>query len=80
MPRTTGRNEIHVSQVDGWVEADYPLVACRPAEPSDVDRVIGGFVAERVRDGITIQAGIGAIPNAVLAHLGDHATWVCTPS
>lgn len=71
MPRTTGRNEIHVSQVDGWVEADYPLVAADPAEPSDVDRVIGGFVAERVRDGSTIQAGIGAIPNAVLAHLSD---------
>lgn len=72
MPRTAGRNQIHVSQVDGWVHADYPLVEVPPAVPTDVDRRIGAFVAERVPDGATIQAGIGAIPNAVLAHLTGH--------
>jgi hypothetical protein len=30
MPRTYGRNQIHVSQVDGWVDADYPLVVVEP--------------------------------------------------
>jgi acyl-CoA hydrolase len=72
MPSTTGRNLIHVSQIAGWVEGDAPLVEVPPAEPSDLDRRIGGFVAERVRDGATIQAGIGSIPNAVLADLRDH--------
>lgn len=72
MPRTNGRNQIHVSQVDGYVETSYPLITVEPAEPSHVDRLIGGYVAERVRTGSTIQAGIGAIPNAVLAHLSDH--------
>jgi acyl-CoA hydrolase len=72
MPRTSGRNQIHVSQIDGWIEADYPLVEVPPAEPSDTDRLIGGFVAERVRNGSTLQAGIGAIPNAVLSHLREH--------
>lgn len=72
MPRTGGRNQIHVSQIDGWVEADYPLVEVAPAVPTDIDRRIGAFVAERVPDGATIQAGIGAIPNAVLAHLTGH--------
>ncbi len=72
MPRTSGRNQIHVSQIDGYIEADYPLLEVPPAQPSDVDRLIGGFVAERVRHGSTIQAGIGAIPNAVLAHLRNH--------
>ena len=72
MPRTAGRNQIHVSQVDGWVHADYPLVEVPPSVPTDVDRRIGAFVAERVPDGATIQAGIGAIPNAVLAHLTGH--------
>lgn len=72
MPRTYGRNQIHASQVDGYVEASYPLLPVEPAEPSETDRRIGGFVAERVRNGSTIQAGIGAIPNAVLAHLADH--------
>ena len=72
MPRTAGRNQIHVSQIDGWAHADYPLVEVPPAVPTDVDRRIGAFVAERVPDGATIQAGIGAIPNAVLAHLTGH--------
>ncbi|MEZ5222508.1 MAG: acetyl-CoA hydrolase/transferase C-terminal domain-containing protein [Ilumatobacteraceae bacterium] len=72
MPRTSGRNQIHISQIDGYIEVDYPLLEVPPAQPSDVDRLIGGFVAERVRNGSTIQAGIGAIPNAVLAHLRNH--------
>ncbi|MFN6119952.1 MAG: acetyl-CoA hydrolase/transferase family protein [Actinomycetes bacterium] len=72
MPRTSGRNQIHISQIDGWIERDYPLIEVPPAEPNEVDRRIGGFVAERVRNGSTLQAGIGAIPNAVLAHLREH--------
>jgi acyl-CoA hydrolase len=72
MPRTSGRNQIHVSQIDGWIDTDYPLLEVPPAEPTEMDRMIGGFVAERVRNGSTLQAGIGAIPNAVLAHLSGH--------
>jgi acyl-CoA hydrolase len=72
MPRTAGRNQIHVSQLLGWTEADYPLVCTPPSTPSDIDRRIGALVAERVPNGATIQAGIGAIPNAVLDHLSDH--------
>ena len=38
MPRTAGRNQIHVSQVDGWVHADYPLVEVPPAVPADLSQ------------------------------------------
>ncbi len=72
MPRTSGRNQIHISQVVGWAEADYPLIEVAPVEPGETDRAIGELVAERVRDGSTIQAGIGAIPNAVLSFLSGH--------
>ena len=72
MPRTFGRNQIHVSQVLGWTEVDRPLVEVAPAEPSDVDRRIAALVAERIPDGATLQAGIGSIPNALLAGLADH--------
>jgi len=72
MPRTAGRNQIHVSQVLGWVEADYPLIEVEPATPGPIDQRIGELVADRVADGSTIQAGIGAIPNAVLGHLAGH--------
>ena len=72
MPRTFGRNSIHVSQVAGWCEADYPLIEVPPAEPSDLDATIARFVAERVPDGATLQVGIGAIPNAILGYLREH--------
>ena len=72
MPRTFGRNQIHVSQVLGYCEADYSLVAIPPVEPDDDDRRIAELVCERVPDGATIQAGIGAIPNAVLWGLREH--------
>ena len=37
-----------------------------------VDRTIAGLVAERIEDGATLQAGIGSVPDAVLALLADH--------
>jgi acyl-CoA hydrolase len=72
MPRTFGRNQVHVSQVVGWCEVDRPLVAIEEAVASPEDAAIAALVAERVPDGATIQAGIGSIPNAVLAGLSGH--------
>jgi acyl-CoA hydrolase len=72
VPRTFGRNQVHVSQVVGWCEADYPLVEVPPPEPTDVDLRIAAYLAERIPDRATIQTGIGAIPNAVMAALRDH--------
>jgi acyl-CoA hydrolase len=72
MPRTFGRNQIHISQVTGWVEVDRPLVEVPPTEPSAVDAQIAELVTERIPDGATLQAGIGAIPSALLLGLRDH--------
>ena len=72
MPRTFGRNQLHVSQVAGFVEVDRALPEAPVATSTDADRTIAGLVAERVDDGDTIQCGIGALPNAVLEALGDH--------
>ena len=72
MPRTLGRNEIHLSQVAGWCEADVPLLEVQPPESNDLDRQIGELVAERIPDGACIQAGIGGTSTAVLRALGGH--------
>ena len=72
MPRTFGRNQLHVSQVAGWAEADRPLVEVASSTPTEADGAIAALVAERVPDGATIQAGIGSIPSALLAGLRDH--------
>jgi acyl-CoA hydrolase len=72
VPRTFGRNQIHITQVVGWSEADYPLVEVPPPPVSEDDRRIAAFVAERVGNGATLQTGIGSIPNAILTALSDH--------
>jgi acyl-CoA hydrolase len=72
MPRTFGENTLHLSQVIGWTASDYPLVEVPPRETSDKDRVIAELVAERIPDGATIQAGLGAIPDSILHLLRGH--------
>lgn len=72
MPRTMGRNSIHLSQVAGWCEVDRPLVEVSPSVPDAVDLRIAELVAERIGDGACVQAGIGSVPNGVLAALSGH--------
>ena len=72
MPRTFGRNQLHVSQVEGWCRSDRPMVEVPAREPDEIDRAIAQYVAERIPDGATIQTGIGAIPNAIMTSLADH--------
>ena len=65
MPRTFGRNFLHISQVDAIVEATHPLPALPYApDVNESQALIGQYIAELVEDGSTIQLGIGAIPNA----------------
>ena len=77
MPRTFGENQVHLSQVVGWCEADYSLAELPHRPGRDIDHQIAEFVAERIPNGATLQAGIGAIPDEVLGLLGDHKDlWV----
>jgi acyl-CoA hydrolase len=71
MPRTHGNTAVPLSRVHAFVRTDRPLHAAPPSEPTEVERRIGELVAELVEDGATLQAGIGAIPDAVLARLGN---------
>ena len=72
MPRTFGANQVHISQVVGWSEVDYPLIEAHAPIVTDADQSIAAMVAERIPDGATIQAGIGGMPNALLALLKGH--------
>jgi acyl-CoA hydrolase len=72
MPRTFGGNQLHVSDVIGFCESDEALVELPPVRATERDRRIAELVAERIPDGATIQAGIGAVPNLVLEMLGGH--------
>ena len=72
VPRTFGRNQLHVSQVLGWVEVDRPLAEVPVPPHTDVDDRIAAYVAERIPNGATIQTGIGSAPNAILSALAGH--------
>ena len=72
MPRTYGGNQLHFSDVVGFCEADRPLIEVPGPEPTDRDRRIAQYVAERIPNGATLQAGIGAVPNLVLEMLSGH--------
>ena len=72
MPRTHGDGLIHVDAIDYLVPVDEPIHEVHPAPLSDLERAIGHHCAELVEDGSTLQLGIGAIPQATLAALGDH--------
>lgn len=64
LPMTLGDTQLRVDQATYFVEADYEPPTLPEPNPSDVDLVIGGHIAELVDDGSTIQLGIGGIPNA----------------
>jgi acyl-CoA hydrolase len=55
MPRTFGRNQIHISQVVGFCESDRPLIEVPPPPMSSADRAIADLVAERIPHRATIQ-------------------------
>ncbi len=74
MPRVGGReNAVHISRLDAIVECADPLPETPPpGASSDVEIAIGRNCADLVRDGDTLQLGIGGIPDAVLSSLGGH--------
>ncbi|MCR9243907.1 MAG: 4-hydroxybutyrate CoA-transferase [bacterium] len=72
MPRTHGDGLIHHSMFQAAVEVNDPLPEHRGRPLGDVERAIGRHCAELVEDGATLQMGIGAIPDAVLAQLTGH--------
>ncbi len=72
MPRTHGDGLIHISQIRYAVEAHAAIPETPTHELTDVETTIGKHCAELIDDGATLQMGIGAIPDAVLAALSNH--------
>ncbi len=71
MPRTHGHTGVPLSRIHAFVRTDRPLPSPNIAPPSKIELEIGEQIAALVEDGATLQAGIGAIPDAVLSLLGD---------
>ncbi len=71
MPYTFGDAVLSLDDIDLLVEVDTPLASPPPIPVDDASATIGKLVAGRVDDGATLQAGIGAVPDATLAGLRD---------
>ncbi len=65
------RNYMHVSQANFICEADYDMPILQNPEVDDVDRKIASYIAENIKDGDTLQIGIGSLGNAVAYSLED---------
>ena len=72
LPRLPGSFRVHVSELSAAIEADLPLNDFIEAPASAADERIAAHVASLVRDGDTLQFGIGAVPLAAARALGSH--------
>ena len=71
VPRTFGNANIHVRDITAFVEIDRPLPQLPEVPVGEVEMQIGKYCADLIRDGDTLQLGIGALPNAVCRQLWD---------
>jgi 4-hydroxybutyrate CoA-transferase len=72
--RTGGDNFLHVSEIDWLVEETRPLLVTTPPPPEEergTVEVIAEFAASLIRDGDTIQMGVGAISESIGMFLMD---------
>ena len=72
VPRAWGDAMIQLSMIDFFVEDNTPLEEAHFSTPDEIETAIGKHCASLIEDGACLQMGIGAIPNAVLAQLGNH--------
>jgi acyl-CoA hydrolase len=72
VPYTYGDAVLSVGDIDYGIEADVPLPSPPVRPPHHASAAIGERVAALVPDEATLQLGIGAVPDAVLAALTSH--------
>ncbi len=72
MPRVHGDGFVHMNRIDDYIECDDPVPEVVPSRRGPTEDAIGQAVASLIEDGATLQMGIGAVPDAVMAALRGH--------
>lgn len=72
MPYTFGDGEIDVDDIDYLIEVNEELAEAPSIPLNETSLEIGRLIANEVANGSTLQLGIGAIPNAVIAAMQNH--------
>jgi butyryl-CoA:acetate CoA-transferase len=69
------QNTINLSQITYVVEGSNPaLPVIKPKSPNDIDKKIGQLIVDRIKNGSTLQLGVGGLPNYVGAMLAESDT------
>jgi acyl-CoA hydrolase/GNAT superfamily N-acetyltransferase len=71
MPRLAGEGDMPIDRFDYFVYAEHELPELTHREPPPETAAIAAHVCDLVRDGDTLQVGIGAIPDHILSLLGE---------
>ncbi|HVA76594.1 MAG TPA: acetyl-CoA hydrolase/transferase C-terminal domain-containing protein [Candidatus Binataceae bacterium] len=75
--RIGGDNQLHISEIDYFVERtlelpDIKLPVPSPEEQKIIDTVCGLVASELIPDRATIQVGVGSMSGALMPHLRGH--------
>ncbi|HHW94309.1 MAG TPA: acetyl-CoA hydrolase/transferase family protein [Mogibacterium sp.] len=71
LPTVHGDNWVHISEFDYFVENSTPMIEFPKAVPNEQEALIADYVLELIKDGDTLQLGIGGIPDAVATGLSS---------
>ncbi|MBD3352924.1 MAG: GNAT family N-acetyltransferase [Candidatus Lokiarchaeota archaeon] len=72
IPHTVGNSFIPMKKIDHFIYNDTTMLEFRYSKPNKTYKKIARNVASLIRNGDTIQVGIGRAPHAVLFELDDH--------
>ncbi len=75
-PRTFGvspeyEHRIHVDNIDALVVADREPLNLADAQPTDAELTIAQYAMSFIRNGCTLQTGIGGIPNQIATLIAE---------
>lgn len=72
VPQVPCAEPLTEDEIDIAVHTDRPLVELAPAAITDLDRTIARYAQAFIPERATLQVGIGAVPEAVMANLRSH--------
>lgn len=72
VPQVPCAEPLTAADIDYVIHTDRALVELAPAAITDLDRAIAGFAQSYIPERATLQVGIGAVPEAVMANLRNH--------
>ncbi len=71
LPHTGGTVRVPIEHVDYFIDVDYPITEAPVQPASPIQEQIAHYASSLIKDGDTIQLGIGGLPDAVAHDLVD---------